>query len=532
MAVSHTRLLSAPTLIVVWKRCLQPAAGARAMLAVALLALTCGSALGQMQGGMQGGQQGGMQGGQQGGMQGGQQGGQQGGMQGGGQQGGMQGGGQQGGTGSAGAAGIIIDANGVLRTQMVADAGLSLERRKAAVAGLPADLQARSTLRKVALSRLEAELAKAVASGRGVPEELEKLAGLTRVQYVFIYPADGSGDDAGPGEVVIAGPAEPWVSDATGRVVGAATGNPTLLLEDLAASLRAFPPGQPTDQSIGCSIDPTQQGLADMQAFLRKLGRVNPKATTGDIVNGMKESLGPQRIRVDGVSPASHFAQVMVEADYRMKLIGIGLERPPVKMNSWVELTSAGGVAANALQRWYFVPDYQCVRISEDDLAIELVGRGVKLVGADEAVLSDGRRMTADRAGRASKTFTETFTRKYLEIAARNPVYAQLRTLIDLAVVAAYLQEHDAYGRVQWDAAALRDEQICKVDRFQPPTTVEPAINAVWRGNRLLTPIGGGVSLQPRMALDSPNLLMDEDGTVGKARGDHLAVPAGRWWWD
>ena len=121
------------------------------------------------------------------------------------------------------------------------------------------------------------------------------------MQYVFIYPADGSGDDAGPGEVVIAGPAEPWVSDATGRVVGAATGNPTLLLEDLAASLRAFPPGQPTDQSIGCSIDPTQQGLADMQAFLRKLGRVNPKATTGDIVNGMKESLGPQRIRVDGV---------------------------------------------------------------------------------------------------------------------------------------------------------------------------------------------------------------------------------------
>ena len=41
----------------------------------------------------------------------------------------------------------------------------------------------------------------------------------------------------------------------------------------------------------------------------------------------------------------------MVEADYRMKLIGIGLERPPVKMNSWVDLTSASGVAANALQR-------------------------------------------------------------------------------------------------------------------------------------------------------------------------------------
>ena len=445
------------------------------------------------------------------------------------------GGGGMGGGGMGGgmtAAGIVIDANGVLRTQTVAAAGLSAERLKAAVAGLPADLQTKSPLRKVALSRLEAEVAKAAATGRGIPDELAKLAGMTRVQYVFIYPADGSGQDSGPGEVVLAGPAEPWVTDATGRVVGAASGTPTVLLEDLATAIRAFPPGQPTDHTIGCSIDPTQEGLAAMQAYLRKLGRVNPKASASDIVHGMRESLGPQRIRVDGVSAASHFAQVMVEADYRMKLIGIGLEKPPVKMNSWIELTSAGGVAANALQRWYFMPDYQCIRTSEDDLAIELVGRGVKLVGADEAVLPDGRRMTADRADRSSKTFTDTFTRKYPEIAARNPVYAQLRTLIDLAVLAAYLQEHDAYGRTQWDAAALRDEQICTVERFQPPAVVEPAINAVWRGSRLLTPIGGGVTLQPRMALDSPNLLMDEKGTVAAARGDKLAVPAGRWWWD
>jgi hypothetical protein len=471
--------------------------------------------------------------GQGGGMGGGGAGG--GGAGGGGAGGGMGGGGGTGGgTGGGGAgggttaAGIIIDANGVLRTQTVAGAGLSADRLKAAVASLPADLQTKSPLRKVALSRLEAEVAKAAATGRGVPDELAKLAGLTRVQYVFIYPADG----AGPGEVVLAGPAEPWVTDATGRVVGTVSGSPTVLLEDLATAIRAFPPGQPTDRNIGCSIDPTQEGLAAMQAYLRKLGRVNPKASAADIVNGMRESLGPQRIRIDGVSPASHFAQVMVEADYRMKLIGIGLEKPPVKMNSWIELTSAGGVAANALQRWYFMPDYQCIRVSEDDLAIELVGRGVKLVGADEAVLADGRRMTADRADRASKIFTDTFTRKYVEIAARNPVYAQLRTLIDLAVLAAYLQEHDVYGRAQWDAAALRDEQICTVDRFQAPTIVEPAINAVWRGSRLLTPIGGGVTLQPRMALDSPNLLMDEKGTVAAVRGEKLDVPADRWWWD
>ena len=429
-------------------------------------------------------------------------------------------GGQQG-------SGVVIDANGVLRMQGVADAGLSAERRKAAAAALPGDLQKPSSLRKVALSRLESELAKAAATGRGIPDEIEKLAGMTRLQYVFVFPAEG----AEPGEVVIAGPAEGWMADATGRVVGVETGRPTVLLEDLAAAIRAFPPGHPADRSIGCSIDPKQPGLAAMQAYLKKLGRINPQADTGQIVTGMKEALGPQDVRVDGVAAATHFAQVMVEADYRMKLIGIGLEMPPVKMTTWIDQAAAGSVAANALQRWYFVPDYRCVRISEDDLAIELVGRGVKLCGADEVVLGDGRRMAATRADRASKTFTETFTAKYPDIAAKNPVYAQLRTLIDLAVAAAYLQEHDAYGKAAWGAKTLVDEKAYAIERLPPPVEVETAIAAVWRGNRLLTPIGGGVVLQPRRALDSPNLLVDEEAAVTKAR-EGLKLPDGRWWWD
>ena len=145
--------------------------------------------------------------------------------------------------GGGGGAGVTIDAQGVLRMKMVADPELAA-RRKAAAAALAGDLQKTSKLRKVALSRLEAEVAKAAATGRGIPEEFAKLAGLTRVQYIFVYPGAGSEQ----GEVVIAGPAEPWMTDAGGRVVGTATGSPTLLLEDLATALRAFPPGQPTDR--------------------------------------------------------------------------------------------------------------------------------------------------------------------------------------------------------------------------------------------------------------------------------------------
>jgi hypothetical protein len=427
-----------------------------------------------------------------------------------------------------GAAGVMIDARGVLRTTAVADAGLSAAHRKAAVTALPGDLQKPSALRKVALSRLDAELAAAIAGGRGIPPELTRLAGLTRVQYVFVYPAT----ENAPGEVVLAGPAEPWLEDATGRVIGAVTGSPIVLLEDLAAAIRCFAPGQPQDRLIGCSIDPRPAGLKAMQEFLAKTGRINPQAGVDQIVQGLRESLGPQQISVQGVSPATHYARVLVEADYRMKLIGIGLERPPVAMKSWVDLAAGGAIAANGLQRWYFVPDYQCLRIAEDDLAVEVVGRGVKLCCADEVVLPDGRRLDATRASGSAKQFADTFTRKYAELAAQSPVFGQLRNLIDLAVAAAYMQEHDAFGKAGWSAATLRDEARYPIETGHAPTEVEPAVHAVWKGARLLTPIGGGVTMHPRMALDAPNLLMDEKGEVNAARTAAATLPAGRWWWD
>ena len=255
--------------------------------------------------------------------------------------GGIGGGGIGGGGAGGGAGGIVVDARGVLRMQTAPDARLSAQHLKAAVAALPGDLKKAAPLRKVALSRLEAEVAKAVAAGRGIPDELAKLAGLTRVQYVFVYPAT----EGAAGEIVLAGPAEPWITDPMGRVLGVESGRPTVLLEDLAAAIRCFPPGHPQDAVLGCSIDPRPEGLAAMQQFIAKIGRVNPQAGVDAIVQGLKESLGPQTVTVQGVSPTTHFAQVLVEADYRMKLIGIGLERPPVAMKAWVDLASAGSVA-------------------------------------------------------------------------------------------------------------------------------------------------------------------------------------------
>ena len=111
----------------------------------------------------------------------------------------------------------------------------------------------------------------------------------------------------------------------------------------------------------------------------RWLAEIAPRVRPGDadsIVAGLKEKLGLHNVTVQGISPRMHYAQVMVEADYRMKLIGIGIEPPPVKMATYIDRATASDVSKNALQRWYFTPNYDCVRVADDELAMELVGQG------------------------------------------------------------------------------------------------------------------------------------------------------------
>jgi hypothetical protein len=241
-----------------------------------------------------------------------------------------------------------------------------------------------------------------------------------------------------------------------------------------------------------------------------------------------------QIITVGGISPKTHFAQVMVEADYRMKLIGIGLETPPVRLTSYVDRANPSQVASNALQRWYFVPNYQCVRVSEDAMAMQLVGDGVKLVGEDEAVGKDGTRSKAARANRASDQFVKAFTKIYPKLAEQAPVYAQLRNCIDLAVAAAFIQHQDYYDLAKWTPSAISDEKSFPTETLNPPQQVESAVNSIWKGATLVTPIGGGVQIRPTEAVDPTNLLQDDGAKVRDARAgiDLKKLAADQWWWD
>lgn len=424
------------------------------------------------------------------------------------------------------AAGVEIDAENVMRMKTFYEPSLQAfkERQKAAAKSLPQNLVKYTDARCVSLTRLEHEVAK--AENGVVPEEVLYMAGLQKIDHVLVYPESG--------DVVLVGPAEGWFKDASGRVVGLTTGKPVLHLKDLVAAMRAFPAGKKDSPLIGCSIDPTAEGLANMQTFLTQVGRTARPGDTARIVNGLRSSLGHQDVTVMGVNPDTRYARTLVEADYRMKLIGIGLEQPPVRMASFVQSVSPAQVSRNALFRWYFVPEYECIRMSPDKLAISLEGQGVKLVGADELVSRDGSRQeTVAVSGGASKAFTDAFTQKYPEISAKAPVYAELRNLVDMAVVAAYLQSEDIYGKLDWSMVVFGNESRFPIQTEKAPKKVESAVAAIWRGKTLMTPIGGGVEIRAANALKKDNLLNAKDPAVAQKKAEtESRLPEEGWWWN
>ena len=77
-------------------------------------------------------------------------------------------------------------------------------------------------------------------------------------------------------------------------------------------------------------------------------------------------------------------------------------------------------------------------------------------------------------------------------------------------------------------------EERFPVETYPEPKQVETAVNAVWKGNTLMTPVGGGVRIQPLLALASDRVKPDEKGAL---KGLHeqiqiQALPKDQWWWD
>lgn len=424
--------------------------------------------------------------------------------------------------------GVAVSPEGVLEHMQFAPAGgqLFIERAALAQKALDPDIQKQSVLRKVSLAQLQIAMQKSLANGQPFPEDILKLAGLQRIEYVFAVPEEH--------DIIIAGPAEGWVADADGRAVGMSNRRPIVLLEDLLTALRVFTIDKPNDIWVGCSIGSTAEGMKRLKEFQRQIPeRISPEqeqAVAVAVWQGIEEALGDANVVTFGVKGSTNMARVMIEADYRMKLIGIGREPAPVKMSIFFDRLA--GAPRNNFQRWWFTPNYQCVELTDDRLALHMAGQGVQLGTEEYKTDKDGKLIKLqDNPMPAAKNYAEAFTKKYEEIAAANPVFAQLRNMIDVLIVANFIQRENLLQRTGLNINLLLDPAPFSVETQTTPVAAKSLANVKWESGHLVAP-SGGVSILASEAFKQQYLMPVSDELVAQKEATCLAEDVDRWWWD
>lgn len=494
-----------------------------ALLAVSLLALDPNPLSAQFAGGMGGGMGGRMGGMGMGGMgMGGGMGGMGGGM--GGMGGGM--GGMGGGMGGGGVSGIMVDAKGVVHPVFLKDTNGRLDKKRRselAAKSLPRDVNVFSPLRKVSLSRLEAACEPFANENKHVPTDMQFLAGLQRIDYVFVDPNER--------DLVIAGPAEGYLIDAAGRAVGNSTGRPPLRLDDLLVALRAL---NLRSGTIGCSIDPTEENLAKFKAFVaRDSGAISPDQAKTKFAR-LGEVLGMQNVSVFGVPPDSHFAEILVEADIRMKRLSIGADRTPLRgFKSHLALVGRG---ENTMQRWWFTPLYDAFTRSDDGLAFQFSGQRVQLMSQEELISDAGKRTNAPFSHVSTQKYSKQFTARFPELAVVTPAFAELQSLFDLAILAALMQKEGLPEKIGWPMALFLDAQRASLVKQNVPKQVQSISKFKTMGQSLyVAQVGGGVTIDPVQMLQEAEFRDDSGAKLGTMRADEIAREKSDehpWWWD
>ncbi len=429
--------------------------------------------------------------------------------------------------------GVYVDPQGVLRPLVKQDSTgrLAALRASSALRAFQEDVRRSSRLRKVSLPRLEKHVQLRLAAGRAPDEAMQALAGLQRIQYVFVYPDSG--------DIVLAGPAGDWQADAENRIVSTESGRPVVRLDDLVVVFRHMITNP--DARFGCLITPRQEGLSQLQAFLRQPVSFTRSGQRREWLEKLRSALGTQDIEVSGLDPRTRAARVMVEADYRMKLVGMGLEQGVPGVRSYLDLVKVSprrGPPPMGVLRWWFTLNYDAVLATRDRQGFAIRGQGVKVLSENELLTAQGKRVHTGESEPLNREFARSFTEHFEALSSKYPIYAELRNLCDLALVAALVREEDLPGKTGWHMTCFGDPGAYQVELAPAPKTVETVANY----RVLRTPgqihtiagVSGGVSINP-LSLVSPGAIdMDRHGTLNNQRSTavpkELALEA--WWWD
>jgi hypothetical protein len=426
--------------------------------------------------------------------------------------------------------GVLVDTAGLLQLKSNPQTASNLAAKRGAPAARytnqPRQASKLSAMRYVSLPRLEREIARRQAAHQPLDPSMLTLAGLERVKYVFAYPESG--------DLVLAGPAGDWMVSEEGRIVSKKTREPVVRLDDLLVLFRR---PEAANSHFGCSINPRQEALAKTQAFLAASSQkpLEP-GQRKKWLSDLRDSVGRQDIEVFGIDPASRVASMLVEADYHMKLIGMGLAEGVDGVESYlnsIRLRPGESPPAMSVLRWWFALNYDTIAHSEANDAFELVGQGVRVLSENELLAEQGQRVHTGHSDSLNRQFAESFTAHFAELATKYPIYGELRNAFDLAMAVAIIQSNELAEKVGWKPTVLGNGSKLRLPHGNVPREVETVINQrVINGRTILAGVSGGVMVAPSDVLKQARAAESAATAIERAAPAPKELAAEAWWWD
>jgi hypothetical protein len=231
----------------------------------------------------------------------------------------------------------------------------------------------------------------------------------------------------------------------------------------------------------------------------------------------------------------------MIEADYRMKLVGMGLEEGVPGVKSYLNLVKIRpGESPPPMDvlRWWFTLNYDAVLATHDRGAFAVRGQGVKVLSENELLTAEGQRVHTGQSEPLNRQFARSFTDHFEELCQKYPVYAELRNLCDLALVAALLREEDLAGAVGWHMTCFGSDGGYQVELGAAPKTVETVANlrVIRSANKVhtLAGVSGGVRVDPTSLVAREAIEMERYGPLADKHSKAVpqTLPPDAWWWD
>lgn len=179
------------------------------------------------------------------------------------------------------------------------------------------------------------------------------------------------------------------------------------------------------------------------------------------------------------------------------------------------------------IPRWWLACNYEPLAKSEDGLAWEVRGPGVKVMTENDALEGNAVKRTG-KSNPIAKQWADNFTAKYAELSVKDPIFGELRNCMDMCVIAALIEREGWLNTFKLELPNLRSEQGgLELLSFNSPRVVPTRCSVTKVSNSYIILASGGVEINSWQVIGEQKTV----AAVNDVRTQALTNANKKWWW-